>query len=36
MDIDAYYWDELEQNATSDQREKGWDIADFILERFNY
>jgi hypothetical protein len=36
MDIDAYYWDELEQNATSEQREKGWDIADFILERFNY
>jgi len=32
MGIDAHYWDKLEQIATPEQREKGWDIADFLLE----
>lgn len=35
MDVDAHYWDKLEQIATPEQREKGWDIADFLLETFN-
>lgn len=35
MNVDAHYWDKLEQIATPEQREKGWDIADFLIETFN-